>query len=71
MCSMVVVTLSTRPERAGKIARVSRRTTVLVVRKNGASTTITCTVAKNTNTCSDNTHTVVFATLVAGRSARR
>ena len=35
--------------------------TVLVVQKNGASTTITCTVAKNTSTCSDNTHTVAFA----------
>jgi hypothetical protein len=35
--------------------------TVLVVRKNGGSTAITCTVAKNTKTCSDNTHAVAFA----------
>ena len=31
------------------------------VEKNGASTAITCTVAKSSNTCSDNTHTVAFA----------
>ena len=37
------------------------KSTVLVVEKNGASTAITCTVAKNTNTCSDNTDTVAFA----------
>lgn len=35
--------------------------TTLTVQKNGANTAITCTVAKNTNTCSDNTHTVTFA----------
>ena len=41
-------------------ANVSK-TTVVTVEKNGASTAITCTLAKNTNTCSDNTHTVAFA----------
>jgi len=35
--------------------------TTLTVEKNGVSTSITCTVARNTNTCSDNTHTVAFA----------
>ena len=35
--------------------------TVLVVDKNGAATTITCTVLKSANTCSDATHTVAFA----------
>jgi hypothetical protein len=35
--------------------------TALVVEKNGARTAITCTVAKNTNTCADNTHTAAFA----------
>ena len=35
--------------------------TTLVVEKNGVATGITCTVAKNTNTCSDNTHTAAFA----------
>ena len=37
------------------------KTTTMVVEKNGASTAITCTVAKSSNTCSDNTHTVAFA----------
>jgi Concanavalin A-like lectin/glucanases superfamily len=41
-------------------ANVSKNT-VLIVRRNGAGTTITCTVVQNTNTCSDNTHTVAFA----------
>ena len=41
-------------------ANVSKET-VLVVEKNGASTAITCTVAPTNKTCSDNTHTVVFA----------
>jgi hypothetical protein len=35
--------------------------TVLVVLKNGLPTTISCTVAKNTNSCSDATHAVAFA----------
>ncbi len=37
------------------------KSTVLVVEKNGASTTITCTVTTGNNTCSDNTHTLAFA----------
>lgn len=35
--------------------------TVLTVQKNGASTAITCTVLKSTNTCTDATHSVAFA----------
>ena len=34
--------------------------TVVVVQKNGAATSVSCTVAKSYNTCSDNTHTVAF-----------
>jgi hypothetical protein len=36
------------------------KTTTMVVQRNGAATAITCTVAKSTNTCSDNTHTIAF-----------
>ena len=34
--------------------------TTLTVEKNGVGTSLSCTIAKNTNTCSDNTHTVAF-----------
>jgi lysophospholipase L1-like esterase len=41
-------------------ANVNTNTT-LVVEKNGVPTSITCTVPKNSNSCSDNTHTAAFA----------
>jgi hypothetical protein len=41
-------------------ANVSKNT-VLVVNRNGAATTVACTVAENSNSCSDNTDTVAFA----------
>ena len=34
---------------------------MLVVERDGAATTITCTVAEKTNSCSDNTDMVAFA----------
>ena len=33
----------------------------ITVRKNGASTTVTCTVSNPNTTCSDSTHTTAFA----------
>jgi len=35
--------------------------TVLTVQKNGGNTEVTCTVPKGGSTCSDATHTAVFA----------
>lgn len=47
----------------------------ITARKNGASTTVTCTIANPNTTCSDTTHTAAFAVgdtinvLIVGTSA--
>jgi hypothetical protein len=43
-----------------RFAANASTSTVLVVEKNGLPTAIGCTVAKNTSSCSDPTHAVVF-----------